>query len=148
MSLTSFSFPAISISFPSNSSIFLATLASLVLLSFIRAAFLCLRKNSGKQRGPQSQVPVDEKTMGAAGATPGPRSPWAAALPTWDALPSLTLPVSFTVAETSTIGKGVGMQKKPAESHAQDWRPLIKSRRGGPAFESPRTYPYLLPNSG
>jgi hypothetical protein len=148
MSLTTFSFPAISISLPSNSSVFLALLASIVLLSFIQAAFLCLRKNYGKQRHSQSQAPIDEKPIGTVGGTPQRRLSWAAALPTWDALPSLTLPVSFTVAETSTIGKGVGMQKKLVEPPAQDWHQRSKSRKSGPAFETPRTYTYLVSTSG
>jgi hypothetical protein len=138
-SLTPFSFP-LSITPPSNSSILLSLLASIVLLSFIRAAFLCFRKNIGKQRHQQSQAPVDDKTIRVLAGTPQRLSSWASGLPTWDALPSLTLPVSFTVAETSTIGKGVGMRKKPAELPAQDWVQPVRVRRGSPAFESPRMY--------
>jgi hypothetical protein len=119
-------------------------LASIVLLSFIRAAFLCFRKNIGKERH-QSQAPVEEKTIRSIEGTPQRRSSWASALPTWDALPSLTLPVSFTVAETSTIGKGVGMRKKPAEPPAQNWHQPPRIRRGGPAFESPCTYISFFP---
>jgi len=139
MSLTSFSFPTLSVKLPSNSSILLSLLASLVLLSFIRAALLCFRKNTGKPHHQQPQPPVDEKTSRAMGGTPQRQSSWGLGLPTWDALPSLTLPLSFTLAETSTIGKGVGMQKKPVQLPAPDWYPPMRGRRSGPAFEPPRT---------
>ncbi|KAF8225738.1 hypothetical protein L208DRAFT_1408115 [Tricholoma matsutake] len=137
LSLSSFSSP-FSITAPSNSSIFLSLLASIVLLSFIRAAFLYFRKCIGKQPHQQSQVPVDEKTIRVEGAPQRQqRSSWASTLPTWDALPNLTLPVSFTVTETRMIGKGVGLRKKTSEPPAQEWQPPTRIRRSGPAFESP-----------
>ena len=145
----SISIPVSPVSFPSLStlpvpnSILLSLLASLVLLSFVRAVFLCLRKNVGKQGHPQSRTHVDEKTGEAVGAPSQRPSLWAWAPLTWANLPSvsLALPVSLTVAGNSTMGKGVGLQqqRKPVEAPTQTWQQQARGRRGGLTFESPGT---------
>lgn len=140
MSMSSVSFPSLATSLPSNSSVLLSLLASLVLLSFIRAAFLCLRTTVGKQTQPQSQVQVQGKSTEKEQETRQQRSSWAWGLLTWDSLPAvtLTLPVSLTIVDNNTNGRGVGMQEKREERPNQGWQPP-RSRRGGPAFESPRS---------
>ncbi|KAG6827716.1 hypothetical protein H0H92_010689 [Tricholoma furcatifolium] len=127
----SISFPSLADSLPSNSSILLSLLASLVVLSFIRAACLYLRSNTGTQKQQQAQVQVQEKAADHVEES-RKRSSWAWGLLRWDRLPSL--PVSLTIPRNETNGVGVGMQEK--RPLPQPWQP-VRGRRGGPAFETP-----------
>ncbi|RDB17391.1 hypothetical protein Hypma_001680 [Hypsizygus marmoreus] len=133
MSMTGIAFPSLPDSLPSNSSVLLSLLASIVLLSFIRATFLCLRTNVSKQPQ-QSQVTVPEKTVQRSEEPRQRRSSWAWGLLTWDSLP--TLPVSLAMSETESNGRGVGLQSKRVEGPTQNWQ-QPRVRRSGPAFESP-----------
>ncbi|KAF9460381.1 hypothetical protein BDZ94DRAFT_1238466 [Collybia nuda] len=133
MSMPSFSFPSFPGSLPSKSSLLLSLLASVVLLSFIRAAVLCLRTNVSKQ--PQQLIQTSQEKQESTGQeeTRQRRSSWAWGFISWENLP-LALPVSLTTVENTTNGRGVGLQDKRREQ-IQSWQPTV--RRGGPAFESP-----------
>lgn len=136
MSLSSISLPSFPGSLPSKSSFLLSLLASVVLLSFIRAAVLCLRTNVAKQPQQLVQALPEKKESTGSEKTRQRRSSWAWGLISWESLP-LTLPVSLTMAENNTNGRGVGLQEKRRDQ-SQSWQPRV--RRGGPAFESPSTY--------
>ncbi|KAF8064981.1 hypothetical protein FPV67DRAFT_1500964 [Lyophyllum atratum] len=136
MSMSSMSFPSLTEALPSNSSVFLSFLASLVLLSFVRAAFLCLRTNVGSKAQQQVHVQVEGKSVERPQESRPRRSSWAWGLLTWDSLPAVSLPVSLTMAQNDSNGRGVGMQQKRSQVPIQPWQPA-RSRRGGPAFETP-----------
>lgn len=143
MSISSMSSSWSSYILPSNSSLLLSLLASLVVLSFIRAAFLCLRTNVGKQSQQRIQVQVEEKAAQQLEQPRQQRSSWAWGLLTWDSLPTVSLPVSLKMVETDSNGRGVGLQKRRTEAPVQQWQ-QTRSRRGGPAFETPRSYHSLV----
>ncbi|KAF5384220.1 hypothetical protein D9615_003457 [Tricholomella constricta] len=136
MSMPSMSFSWSSLILPSNSSILLSLLASLVVLSFVRAALLCLRTNVAKQSQQQIEVQGEGKEAEPPRQQRQQRLSWAWGLFTWDSLPTVSLPVSLTMVESDSNGRGVGMQRKPVESMTQRWQPT-RSKRGGPAFETP-----------
>ncbi|KAG5730439.1 hypothetical protein E4T56_gene15768, partial [Termitomyces sp. T112] len=131
MSISSMSLPSLAHSLPSNSSVLLSLLASFVLLSFVRVAFLCFSKYIGTQPQKQAQIQVEGKAADSSEGSRQHRSPWPWRRFTWGSLPSL--PVSLAVPGNETHGKGVGMQEKRSP---QPWQ-TVRGRRGGPTFETP-----------
>ncbi|KIJ99711.1 hypothetical protein K443DRAFT_132947 [Laccaria amethystina LaAM-08-1] len=110
---------------PSASSILLSLLASLVLLAFIRAAFLFMRSQpSPLKPGPRPQE--DQKLPSR------PQSSFGWGLIRWDSLPAL--PLSLAAASASIKGSGVGMGAGVATGKSA-WRQ--QNRGPGPTFEHP-----------
>ncbi|GLB39683.1 hypothetical protein LshimejAT787_0701930 [Lyophyllum shimeji] len=136
VSVSSISFAPLGNAIPSYSSILLSLLASLVLLSFVRAAFLCLRSSVGNKAQQQVQVQVEGKSGERQEESRQRRTSWAWGLLTLERLPTFSLPVSLTMGQSDSNGRGVGMQQKRAEAPSQPWQPP-RSRRGGPTFETP-----------
>jgi len=129
---------------PSYTSILLSLLASLVFLFFIRAAFLCLRHSLQKKMVQYPQAQVEEKTTGEMEAPRQRRSSWTWGLLSWESISSVSLglPVTLTAVDKETIGRGVGMKQRQEERPVQRWQHQ-RVRRGGPAFETPRSYMLL-----
>lgn len=110
---------------PSASSTLLSLLASLVLLAFIRAAFLFMRSQpSPLKPGPGPQE--DQKLRSR------PQSSFGWGLITWDSLPAP--PLSLAAASALIIGNGVGMGVGVATGKSS-WQ--HQNRVPGPTFEHP-----------
>jgi len=135
-SMSTVFFPTLPDSLPSNTSILLSLLATLVILSFVRAALLCFRPNTGKQVQQPTQTQAEAKAAEQSESTIQRRSSRAWGLLIWDNLRTISLPISLTMAEKETAGKGIGLQGKRPAAPSQPWQP-VRSKRGGPAFETP-----------
>jgi hypothetical protein len=149
--ISSIRFPSFdAVTFPSYTSILLSLLASLVLVSFIRAAALCLRGNISKR--PQQQQSTTTQTEVKSAPSPQiaerRRSTWSWSLPKWDSLSAVkfSLPVSLDALEKESFGKGVGLQRQRREEKRKDiWQPpRLRRNAAGPAFQTPRQSSPLL----
>lgn len=119
----------------SKSSILLSLLASLVVLSAIRAAFLYLRPHALVEKQ-QAQKLVLVKEKGQNENTSRPRtSSWCWGLLTWESLP--TLPVSLKMPDDMK-GRGVLSSGGSVEQKQHQLQPAWNQNRRGPAFERPR----------
>ncbi|KAG6872563.1 hypothetical protein C0995_008836 [Termitomyces sp. Mi166 len=125
------SLPSLAHSLPSNSSILLSLLASIVLLSTVRVVFLHLGNYIGSRPQKQVQAQAEGNAADSPEGSRQHRSSWPWRQLSWDSLPSL--PVSLAVPGNESHGKGVGMQEKRPP---QPWQ-TVRGRRGGPMFETP-----------
>lgn len=123
---------------PSCTSVFLSLLATLVLVSFVRAALLCLRGNVDSKLLQQSQVQVVEKAVERSDDAKQRPGSWKWSLSSWKAVsvPSLSLPLSLAPIDKDSVRRGVGMQGKSETRRHEHW-PAPRVRKGGPTFETP-----------